>query len=89
LEGPEFLRELRVVVVVRNRDAERRDAKNAEVVEALPEGMAYRWNSARLNGAAATVTGTGPYQFALGDVPYNATITLTYTACAADLRNGS
>jgi hypothetical protein len=89
VEGPGFLRELRVVVVVRNQDAEHRDAKNVELVEVLPEGMAYRWNSARLDGAAATVTGIGPYRFALRDVPYNATITLTYTACATDSGNGS
>jgi hypothetical protein len=81
VDGPARLRELRMVVVVRNIDAAKRLAQDVWVTEAMPEGMAYRWGSARVDGTAAEVAGTGPYRFKLGHVGAGAWVTLTYTAC--------
>jgi uncharacterized repeat protein (TIGR01451 family) len=89
VDGPGWLRELRIVIVVRNTDASGRPAQNAVLTDTLPEGMAYRWGSARVDGASATVTGTGPYRFALGSVASGAAVTLTYTACATHFAEGS
>jgi uncharacterized repeat protein (TIGR01451 family) len=86
VEGPVTLRELRLVVVVRNRDT-KRTATKVVLTDTLPEGMAYRWDSARVNGASVPVVGTGPYEFHLGDVMAKAVVTLTYTACATQLEN--
>ena len=68
----------RVVVEVRNTG--RRTAA-VVVEETLPAGVAYRWNSARVDGRAVAVTGTGPYRFDIGNVAANESAVLTYEVC--------
>jgi uncharacterized repeat protein (TIGR01451 family) len=88
VDGPGWLREVRVRVLVRNTDADR-PADAVVVTDTLPQGMAYRWGSARVDGTAVVVEGTGPYRFHLGRVPAGAIATLTYLACATHFGNGS
>lgn len=70
---------MRVVVRVTNLDAAR-TASGVVVTDALPAGLEYRWDSARLNGAPVHVSGINPYRFDLGDLPPNTAALLTYSA---------
>lgn len=81
--------EMRVVIVVENHD-QARAATGVLVTEQLPEGTAYRWNSATVGGQAVNkVTGTGPYRFHLGDIPAAGSAVLTFTVRSTHLARGS
>lgn len=66
-----------VTIQVRNTDR-RRAAADVVVIEAVPDGTEYVWGSALAGGRAIGVTGTNPYEFALGDIEANGQLTLTY-----------
>jgi uncharacterized repeat protein (TIGR01451 family) len=81
--------EMRVVIVVENRD-ESRTATGVVVTDRLPEGTAYRWNSATVGGQPVDrVTGTGPYRFHLQDIPAEGSAVLTFTVRSTHLARGS
>lgn len=70
----------RVVLVVENRDSKGRTATGVVVTDRLPEGAAYRWNSARVDRRPVRrVAGMGPYRFYLDDIPAGTSAVLTYT----------
>lgn len=65
-----------VVIVVRNVD--RRHAAHVTVTDSVPDGFAYRTDSAVAGVLPVRVVGTNPYRFTLGDLRPGETVRLTY-----------
>jgi len=63
---------------VTNKDQQR--AADVVVIETLPEGQEYIWESARRDGVACDVSGTNPYTVALGSVAAGASVTFSYAS---------
>ncbi len=80
---PEGAGVLRIFVRVKNIDPER-DAAEVTVVDTPPEGFAYRWGSARLDGRRIEAAGTHPYRFPVGDLAHGHEATLSYGAVAIE-----
>jgi uncharacterized repeat protein (TIGR01451 family) len=69
-----------VTISVKNNDAKNRKVKKVIVVDTLPEGLDYEWNSAKVNNQAVHVVGTNPYHFKIGDMDSGAEMVLAYRA---------
>lgn len=50
------------------------------VTDSLSDEFDYEWDSAKINGNQVNVSGTNPYEFALGDIAQGAETVLTYQA---------
>lgn len=68
-----------VTIKVTNIDNRKRDARNVIVTDTIPDGFEYVWDSACVVGQPISVTGTNPYHFRIGDIPYLGSQLLTYT----------
>jgi len=72
------------VVQVKNRDSRQRRATKIAVWDTVPDGYHVVTDSARSMGRAVTVTGAGPYRFAVnGTLEFGAELTITYCIAAA------
>ncbi|MBV9957628.1 MAG: hypothetical protein JO360_04370 [Acidobacteria bacterium] len=69
-----------VTLKIKNVDTRGRKAQAVVVMDTIPEGFAYQWNSAwRFNSAdQIEVLGTNPMQFQIGDVLHGQTALVHY-----------
>jgi hypothetical protein len=67
-----------VTLHVKNEEGQKRMIKRVVVRDILPDGFNYVWNSARIAGKRATVSGSNPYYFEIEDLDYNEEKTLMY-----------
>jgi hypothetical protein len=70
----------RYVYQVRNVDLAGRSARSLKLTVVLPNGVAYVWTSATLNGRPCRVTGMNPLLFDVGPLPVDGTAEVTLQA---------
>lgn len=70
----------RYVYRIANKDLQGRTAEQITLIETLPEGMLYVWDSAKKNGGHAEMSGTNPYSIALGPLRANENVEFSYVA---------
>jgi hypothetical protein len=68
-----------VTLRVKNTDGQGRLAKNVVIMDALSEGFNYLWDSASISAGKATVSGSNPYYFEMGNLDYDDEKQLTYS----------
>ncbi len=76
---------MEVFVQIRNTKDDL-DATDVVLVDSMPTGFDYRWDSARIDGKKVEIEGVGPCRFRLGKLPRQSRITLSYSVVR---RNGA
>jgi hypothetical protein len=73
---------LKVTLLVRNVDSQKRIAKSVIVTDTVPDGYDYEWDSAQRceDSGAVDVVGANPYRFHVGDLKFGQSASLTYRA---------
>jgi len=71
---------LTITLLVRNVDRESRAATGVTVVDAVPEGFGYEWDSALIGtgGDKPPVRGANPYRFDVGELKANEEVIISY-----------
>ncbi len=75
---------IKVFVQLKNVDSETRDARDVVVVDTVPDGFDYRWQSAQLGGQPVAVSGINPYRFSAGNLAHDEQATLVYHVVATE-----
>jgi hypothetical protein len=68
---------LKIMLWVKNTNTQR-TAENVTVRDQPPDGFELQWGSVAINAGTVSVTGTGPYRFALGNLLQGEERTITY-----------
>jgi len=69
-----------VMIKVKNIDIKNRKANGVVVIDTLPDGIDYKWNSALVNNQTAQAVGVNPYRFTIGDMNSGDEAILIYRA---------
>jgi uncharacterized repeat protein (TIGR01451 family) len=69
-----------ITIKIKNNDARNRKGRNVVVVDTLPDGLEYEWDSATVNSQAVPVVGTNPYYFDIVEIDAGAETILSYRA---------